>query len=867
QGSTKTFHNLIIDKDTDTRFAAIQTNSASVAMEVQGSLFIERGFLENNNRTIHVRGNITNRSKIGSGIGSTGDVVMNGSTGEQRIISQSGVFHGLNINNPDGVRLQNDGITIKRRLAISDGVFFIGDYKLRMETTFTPFVSTNSGRFVASSGNASAGGVEVLFHSGSQNTTFPIGVVDGENLKYTPAVTVVNGSFVDSGYVRIAPVDTLLSTADLTAGEPYLNYYWRVSHTDFDNPPSISHRFQFLYEDTVGTASGLGSGRVLADAPFSRETDDSPTSAQAHVDVGNRYIFYNGTDVAGNSSGNGTTLVNASYSAGDPNRFTGAPTILFSRSPNTTADWTNNSSWNNYNEIGAGQPLRDYHSAALTASTVAPGPGDIVYIGYNVDTDNKPHSYAAPSLGIQAAEVRFTPMEDNGGNKLPRYNGGSPSDITLLRPTLRLSSTSELGDVKQISGEGALLLQEDINLSVADIGGFLNADSSIVIVQSPSGILQMNSIPANVPNLFITSSSNGSDNRGVSINNDIVIRGDLEIAGNANLWLSSGALGNITVNGDLKAQKYQASTAGAQINFPDVGAPKSLIVNGDLFLSESNGKIEILGSSLTPPPSTPWTPDELGALLWLDADDASTVTESGGFVTQWNNKAGGSYNAVQSVSGQRPVYQASGLNGKNTMRFDGTDDFLRIAHNNVFNIPANQDFELFTVITPQQKDSRAIFAKGGVHSTDLTLYYWSNSYRLRFQGATFSVSTNTGNNTDPNIGWVRREGPNGYVWNTSGGNGSTSGVANAVVSNTKDVTIGTFDEGTDGRFFDGDIAEVILVKRALNTDERERLEGFLAHKWGLTAELPAGHPYKDAAPTSSQDNTGSHQLEVKGDIV
>jgi hypothetical protein len=34
----------------------------------------------------------------------------------------------------------------------------------------------------------------------------------------------------------------------------------------------------------------------------------------------------------------------------------------------------------------------------------------------------------------------------------------------------------------------------------------------------------------------------------------------------------------------------------------------------------------------------------------------------------------------------------------------------------------------------------------------------------------------------------------------------------------------------------------------LTTGERQRLEGYAAHKWGLAGSLPGGHPYKSAPP-------------------
>lgn len=45
--------------------------------------------------------------------------------------------------------------------------------------------------------------------------------------------------------------------------------------------------------------------------------------------------------------------------------------------------------------------------------------------------------------------------------------------------------------------------------------------------------------------------------------------------------------------------------------------------------------------------------------------------------------------------------------------------------------------------------------------------------------------------------------------------------------------------------WDGNILEVIAVT---TTTDREKIEGYLAHKWGLEADLPANHPYKNSQP-------------------
>ena len=42
--------------------------------------------------------------------------------------------------------------------------------------------------------------------------------------------------------------------------------------------------------------------------------------------------------------------------------------------------------------------------------------------------------------------------------------------------------------------------------------------------------------------------------------------------------------------------------------------------------------------------------------------------------------------------------------------------------------------------------------------------------------------------------------------------------------------------------------EIIVLHSAPSTDTRQRIEGYLAHKWGLTANLPSDHPYKNVGP-------------------
>ncbi len=62
-------------------------------------------------------------------------------------------------------------------------------------------------------------------------------------------------------------------------------------------------------------------------------------------------------------------------------------------------------------------------------------------------------------------------------------------------------------------------------------------------------------------------------------------------------------------------------------------------------------------------------------------------------------------------------------------------------------------------------------------------------------------------------------------------------------------------EATNG--FSGGIKEVIVYPRLLSTSERQQVEGYLAHKWGLDGKLPSSHPFKSTDPGEDVTTGGS----------
>lgn len=46
------------------------------------------------------------------------------------------------------------------------------------------------------------------------------------------------------------------------------------------------------------------------------------------------------------------------------------------------------------------------------------------------------------------------------------------------------------------------------------------------------------------------------------------------------------------------------------------------------------------------------------------------------------------------------------------------------------------------------------------------------------------------------------------------------------------------------------IGEIIGYNGPISVELRQKIEGYLMHKWGLASSLPSNHPFKNAAPTS-----------------
>ena len=70
------------------------------------------------------------------------------------------------------------------------------------------------------------------------------------------------------------------------------------------------------------------------------------------------------------------------------------------------------------------------------------------------------------------------------------------------------------------------------------------------------------------------------------------------------------------------------------------------------------------------------------------------------------------------------------------------------------------------------------------------------------------------------------------------------------------------DRNIGGRTWKGDLGELILFNSELSDSDIESIEGYLAHKWGLTSALPDSHAYKKLLGVRSPLDVASYSVDL-----
>ena len=249
----------------------------------------------------------------------------------------------------------------------------------------------------------------------------------------------------------------------------------------------------------------------------------------------------------------------------------------------------------------------------------------------------------------------------------------------------------------------------------------------------------------------------------------------------------------------------------------------------------------------------PWTPADLGSALraWYKFN---TLTGSNGdpqgAVT---DASGNGFNLTQTGTA-RPTLAVAEQNSLNTLRFDPSVAVKYYQLNDAIfsGLTAGSAYIVYKIVSDAGNNGLMDWGADSQQS------HWPYSDGVIYIDFGSTVRKTVGN---PSVTQTTYRiisvysAASDWAFYIDGGAGGSSGGTSPFYS-TATNTVGWATSPASAAIgaskvlngLNGSIAEVVFTNGKQSTTDRQKMEGYLAHKWGLTGNLSASHPYKTTAP-------------------
>lgn len=233
-----------------------------------------------------------------------------------------------------------------------------------------------------------------------------------------------------------------------------------------------------------------------------------------------------------------------------------------------------------------------------------------------------------------------------------------------------------------------------------------------------------------------------------------------------------------------------------------------------------------------------------GLVAWFDADQISAADlDVNGNVETWQNLGTGG-DATNTITNNRPTPTANGLNGRQVLTFDGSNDRLS------WSASSYADASLFVVSSQtvgasgSARNMRVISAGANAGQTGYIRNQVNNNNaasQLDFAVGGFTTGTNRILYTWQTSGYGAGNGPSygptvlACLWSSAGmilrQNGVQRGTATTPGS-LQPSFIGA--DAANGNLMTGYVAEILIYTPRISATQVEFVERYLGAKWGIT---------------------------------
>jgi len=302
--------------------------------------------------------------------------------------------------------------------------------------------------------------------------------------------------------------------------------------------------------------------------------------------------------------------------------------------------------------------------------------------------------------------------------------------------------------------------------------------------------------------------------------------------------------------------------ASATVTFDGVSATNIVVVSAteitcttpagtvgtvDVLVTQGSESDTLAGAFEYTATSSAWTPADITTALWLDADDPGTITlDSSDDVIQWDDKSG---NARHHTPLSDPVPFDAAAPG---VVFDGNGNPLSSADWSV-SLTSQAVFVVYEWTTGTARFARSFTQTSGGANDHLASDVFIPNTRDDGASSFGSQSTSSVVVATRSVAQDTR-----IIWGTvHNGTQISNRVNGGAEATSSDTMTRSFDQSLVGgalpqqalAHLAGPVHEVIVLNnQSVAESLRQKIEGYLAHKWGLEASLPADHPHKSSPP-------------------
>ena len=292
--------------------------------------------------------------------------------------------------------------------------------------------------------------------------------------------------------------------------------------------------------------------------------------------------------------------------------------------------------------------------------------------------------------------------------------------------------------------------------------------------------------------------------------------------------------------------QYKASSSGTWLTFSDgTSTAKSATITGltastsydvrvNAVTGAGNGdysNVQTLSTS-----AASFSPTSItGLRLWIDGNDASTITSSGGLISQINDKSGQNNHIVQATGSRQPTYDGTAK----SINFDG-GDWLDRASFGMFN---NGSVTCFAVTSDRVfVNADTLFAETG--TSDFYTFQrltgsGSTSSQIRVNAVTLlnDIPLN-GTNLVPTAKHIQTYKDTGSLitYYENGVVGSSPQTYTRLISATMDrfALGGRIQNGADDRTINAKVYELLIYFGALSNSDINLIGNYLNTKWSVS---------------------------------